>query len=275
MKIPDINKIRKGVQLTSSINSAWHSMAKVDKGSLLFNGFELIFDGVWMPGYTKHFLDQAEKQNRFDESANLSNEYQKYAEGFTEGYNRYNSDHNNFIKESVAGIIKHFNLFEEPVHVVKTSEVENKLLAHDWNGYGERVGRFYCAWCIIIENQTAFEPLFFVTKSVKTKKSHDHYTDRQIAIAYFILGTPISEENYKDALAKYSKNEIKSKKILQKSIRKSNQIKPLNENKKGYTEHLEDLKKAKQLLSGTKNKNAVNNIESIITAFNTTYDLKY
>lgn len=131
-------------------------------------------------------------------------------------------------------------------------------------------------WFPIFKQWTEFLNVVIVKGKIKVKKSKEatnNFTDRQVALAYFIMGTKIDEANYEGILNKHSQS--KSKRILTKLFTKTNQIKPLNETKKGYTEHLKDLKAAKRLLDGIKNKIGLNAITPIINAFQTTYDLKF
>lgn len=116
-------------------------------------------------------------------------------------------------------------------------------------------------------NKKSKEP--FVTK----KKSDKSYSQKQIAIAYYIMGVTLNETNVIGVLEKHSKT--KSMKILQKLVTKNSQLTSLLDSKTANTKHLIDLKEVKRLLSGIKNKKAINDIDRIIAAFETSYKSKY
>ena len=114
------------------------------------------------------------------------------------------------------------------------------------------------------------------SKSPQQKKElnkDNSYSQKQIAIAYYVMGITITEKNAKGIIEKHSTT--KSKKILQKLITKTNQLTVLTNNKTTDTKHLRDLKEAKRLLSGIKMKKSKHDINFIITAFQTSYDNKY
>jgi len=103
------------------------------------------------------------------------------------------------------------------------------------------------------------------SKSPQQKKElnkDNSYSQKQIAIAYYVMGITITEKNAKGIIEKHSTT--KSKKILQKLITKTNQLTVLTNNKTTDTKHLRDLKEAKRLLSGIKMKKSKHDINFII-----------
>jgi hypothetical protein len=108
---------------------------------------------------------------------------------------------------------------------------------------------------------------------ISEAEKSESYSQKQIAIAYYIMGVTLNEKNVKGILEKHSKT--KSMKILQKLVTKNSQLTSLLDSKTANTKHLNDLKEAKRLLSGIKNKKAITDIDRIITAFKTSYENKY
>ncbi len=111
------------------------------------------------------------------------------------------------------------------------------------------------------------------TVKFKDKKDEKNYTQKQIAIAYYILGITLNEKNYLGILKKHS--QTTSPKILQKLITKNNQLTTLSDNKTTNTKHLRDLNEVKRLLSGIKKVNEVKLINGYISTFESNYKNKY
>lgn len=105
------------------------------------------------------------------------------------------------------------------------------------------------------------------------KPSTKKFSQKQVAIAYFMMGIIITEKNAISILEKHSNTS--SLKILQKLYTKPSQLTALSDNHAANTKHKNDLKAAKQLLSGMKNKKGVEAIIPIIAAFETAYNSKY
>jgi hypothetical protein len=104
----------------------------------------------------------------------------------------------------------------------------------------------------------------------KGKKS---YSLRQVCISYHFMGG-ITEKNGAKLLKLHTR--FKSvPKLLQKVITKASDLTTLSENKTTDTKHLNDLKAAKRLISGKKNKEALKRITHTITQFQTAYGNHY
>jgi hypothetical protein len=108
----------------------------------------------------------------------------------------------------------------------------------------------------------------------KNQAENNKFSQRQIAIAYCILNIPITTENAENILSKYSETKCVGK-LLTKRVYKIGDLTKLSSNKTTDTKHLNDLKAAKRLISGRKNKNAITDISRIITAFETAYNSHY
>ena len=109
---------------------------------------------------------------------------------------------------------------------------------------------------------------------IKTKVPDNNYSQRQIAIAYFVMQTPITKDNAEGILKKHSQTKSVPK-LLQKRITKASEITNLSENKTTDTKHKQDLTAAKRLISGIKNKKAITDITSFISTFETNYTAKH
>ena len=108
-----------------------------------------------------------------------------------------------------------------------------------------------------------------------TPQAEKEYSHRQIAIAYFFVkGFRIDSSSAADLLKKHSKT-ISVSKLLSKRISSTNNLALLSGNHTTDTKHLQDLEAAKRLLIGINNDEAVKDITRIITAFETSYKLKY
>ena len=110
--------------------------------------------------YEKLFFERNEWTIIQDIDEMLKAEVYTYAKRFDIGYNNlydnYKSDpsyfHLNIFKEAIS--IKDIDLRS---FIIKSN---GRILPINWGILGENIGRIYCAWCIILENQSLFEPLF-------------------------------------------------------------------------------------------------------------------
>lgn len=299
MIIPNINDLRKRSSITPTIQKVWLNSMRT-KPPYSYQPFEQIITNVYIPGRMLRSFEIAEERGRIDKSVIIGKEIEKYMEGFNSGYSEFKSTVTDIIahKERIFDVLKSFRYGERPIKWIRTSnkiitreldlhaqgkrkkyiQVERhevKILPHEVKQYGEMVGRLYCAWCIIVENQKVFEPLFINTFTQKeTVKKQNDYSHKSIAIAYCILGIPITTENAQEILSRHS--QLKSfKKLLGTRISKPSQLTLLSENKSADGKHLKALRSAKQLLSGMKNKTAIKAIDTVIAAFQNHYDKFY
>lgn len=126
----------------------------------------------------------------------------------------------------------------------------------------------YCIEYITSNNETISK------KEKKSKASKSGYSQRQIAIAYYIIGKPkIDITNYKEILKKHSNTT--SNKILQKLITKNAQLTELTEDKSADTKHLIDLNKAVELLRGIKKTNESERLKAFISTFESNFNKFY
>lgn len=124
--------------------------------------------------------------------------------------------------------------------------------------------------------QPVTSPPKLVEKRERTET--DNYSHKQVAIAYEIMKLPINTENALSILQKHTKHRSVAV-LLRNRISKASTLSSLAENKTTDTKHKKDLIAAKRLISGmkkqSKNKNAIADIDRIITAFQTSYENKY
>ncbi len=109
-------------------------------------------------------------------------------------------------------------------------------------------------------------------KKVVTQNANN-FSQKQIAIAYFMLRITITEDNYLSILKKHS--QTTSNKILQKRVSKSSDLTSLKYNRTSDTKHLNDLKAAKRLLSGMKKEKEIKALEDYISTFKAKYEAHY
>lgn len=114
----------------------------------------------------------------------------------------------------------------------------------------------------------AGRPLFTKTISADTGAT---YSVKQIGIAYFFLNIMITKENAVE-LAKRYNPKINSSKLYQKRVSKASDLTSLPPDKSAATKHLQDLRAAKRLVSGTNNKNALSSADTVLAAFEAKYN---
>lgn len=98
-----------------------------------------------------------EKKKLFDENVNFEIEINKYCNGFKEGYKAFTDK----ASKDVRYIEK--EIFETAIyfpHYCPHTYKNDKIIPQEWDTVGEKVGRFYAAWCIVLEYQNNFEPRF-------------------------------------------------------------------------------------------------------------------
>lgn len=111
-------------------------------------------------------------------------------------------------------------------------------------------------------------------KDTKSKSKFNNFSQRQIAISYFIMGISINSENAKEILEKHSQTKS-TQKLLQKRITKSSELTALSHNKTTDSKHLEDLLQAKRLLDGIKDKETKTDLQAIINEFKSAFENNY
>lgn len=160
--IPNIYEIRKGVELTEAINKLWWGNGLAKNGKLKYHPFVFI-QNCYVPGYILRLYYAACDRNWFAESVNMEQACNEYSIGFIKGYKDFEIEANGKFgsEETVFNAIINFPYGERPV-------------PDKWNNYGERVGRLYCAWCIVIKHQNTFEPMF--NKLVHNSDVHNEIT---------------------------------------------------------------------------------------------------
>jgi len=149
--------------------------------------------------------------------------------------------------------------YERPVHLIYYS------ILQDWIDFMEELFAEYKEKELLCKTE----------KNKRQEQEANHsYSHKQIAIAYCIMGISITPENAFEILKEHSLHKSAST-LLRKRISKTSELTKISENKTADTKHLNDLKAAKRLMSGKKNKKAERWVNDIITAFQTAYNKKY
>jgi hypothetical protein len=102
-------------------------------------------------------------------------------------------------------------------------------------------------------------------------KNDKPYSQRQVAIAYYVLDIPLTKESAEIALSTYTKTNSLQK-FLTKQIRNIKHLTSPDGNPTTLTKHLNDLLAAKRLISGLENEEAEKKINHIIKAARTHID---
>jgi len=126
--------------------------------------------------YDKFFFERNEWTIIQDLDEMLKSEVYTYAKRFNIGYNNlydnYKTDPSYF----------HLNIFKEAITIKDIDprsfiiKSNGRILPTNWGILGENIGRVYCAWCIILENQSLFEPLFVELYKVTSENKLDLLT---------------------------------------------------------------------------------------------------
>jgi hypothetical protein len=150
--------------------------------------------------------------------------------------------------KKLQGLYNHFGLDESGL-IVETSTEELKT---------------------VIKGKPAQNP-----DCLNTKKQHsNNYSQKQIAIAYCIMGIAITSQNAAELLLQHSQTRSSSK-LMQKRIFRSNDLTKISGNKTTDTKHLQDLQAVELLLSSIKDMSYRNDITAVIQAFEKAYHAKY
>ncbi len=126
-------------------------------------------------------------------------------------------------------------------------------------------------WVTIVKIETLCIELLEETKrntkvTIKGTELSNTYSQRQVAIACFVLDIKLTEENGLLYLAKYTKTKSVQK-FLTKRIYRTKELTEASENKSTNTKHLNDLMAATRLIRGIHNPNAEKAISQYIKAF--------
>ncbi|AXT56219.1 hypothetical protein J8L88_12540 [Aquimarina sp. MMG015] len=176
-------------------------------------------------------------------------------------------------------VLKSLEIINNSLDALSDQEMENKVLQQEDENYIELQKEFFEQKQGVYEKKLLIEKeksnLNQISKKVKkTKQSkNNNFSQKQIAIAYFIKGIVITSDNYLEILRKHSST--KSEKILQKRIYKPNELTRLSQNKTTDSKHLKDLQEAKRLLNNLKDTKAVNDLEAVISTFTSNYNANY
>ncbi len=109
----------------------------------------------------------------------------------------------------------------------------------------------------------------------KLAPKNKNYSAKEIAIAYFCLGSPsITKENAGQILKTHS-NYTSAENLIQNKISKTSQINTLTKNHAADTKHLKSLEKAKLLINSVKSSKVIVDIDAIIADFKAKQDFFY
>lgn len=106
------------------------------------------------------------------------------------------------------------------------------------------------------------------------KSTRKLFSNRQIAIAYQLMGLSITKNNALDILEKYSTNRSVQKFLTRCNV-STDEMTFFSELKSQNTKLLHDLKAAKIIISGKKKQKALDEINRIIAKYQATYDKEY
>lgn len=106
------------------------------------------------------------------------------------------------------------------------------------------------------------------------QKSRRYYSNRQIAIAYQVMGILITKNNATDIMKKYSANKSVQK-FLSNSNISNDAMTFFSDYKHPNTKLLHDLYAAKTIIVGKKKQKASDEINRIIADFEARYERKY
>jgi hypothetical protein len=124
----------------------------------LFEGYQ---DVYIFPDMLKIY-SEAFKREMFDNYVNLERETGKYIEGFKKGYSDYFNkvkDKPEYYQKDVFSIVSKKFMFHFGRYPYK-QEMNGKISPYKWDELGEEIGRYYCAWVFVSENQPVYETLF-------------------------------------------------------------------------------------------------------------------
>lgn len=97
----------------------------------------------------------------FDDKINLEKAINGYCNGFKNGYKEFTDQVYKDLRYNESTIVGIATLFFSPVGWYPHADnMKGKIIPKDWDVLGDRIGRFYAAWCIVLTHQNNFEPLF-------------------------------------------------------------------------------------------------------------------
>jgi hypothetical protein len=113
-----------------------------------------VFDRIY------RVFEYTEKKGLFDENVNFEAATNEYCNGFKVGYKEFADKVSKDLRYNEGKIFDNATQFFSPVSWYPHTYKDGKIIPQNWDVLGEKIGRFYAAWCIVLENQNNFEPLF-------------------------------------------------------------------------------------------------------------------
>ncbi|MEI8204640.1 MAG: hypothetical protein WCH34_16600 [Bacteroidota bacterium] len=168
IEIPKISKLWNNAhEKTESIHKFYYSILNQSK----YKTFLVPIQDVYVLPEISNRIDTVISENQFDDNVRLETHFNNYVIGFKKGYFEFLEDYPSSaisFKEDIFSAAT--NLFTADIDYLRTNQ-NGKLIPENWDVLGERIGRFYCAWCIIIKRQSFFEPLFKTLAQPREEKT--------------------------------------------------------------------------------------------------------
>ncbi len=142
---------------------------------------------------------------------------------------------------------------------------------------GKLSGAIFRAWQIIIEHHQKFEPLFEEltkngVKKLSSPPNDKNFSAREVAVAFYLAGHPITRDNYQETL-KYTKG--KSNKILQYAGARLEYYTTLSEHRTTNTKKGKSLSNIRRILKQIGTEESLSYIENHIERFKNEFYKKY
>lgn len=156
INIPILWKFERTEEYISKCYHSWFTQ-RGKKKPLFY--LQPIYDVFVFDRIERHFYIAMGK-GLFDENVSLEAATKEYRNGFKKGYKEFTDKVRNDLRYNEGTIFKTATRFFSSVSWYPYTYKEGKIIPENWDILGENIGRFYAAWCIVLEYQDNFEPLF-------------------------------------------------------------------------------------------------------------------
>jgi hypothetical protein len=133
-------------------------------------------------------FEYTEKKGLFDKDVNFEAATNEYCNGFKDGYKEFTDKVSKDSRYNESLTFETATQFFSPVSWYPHTYKDGKIIPQNWDVLGKIIGKFYAAWCIVLEQQNNFEPLFteFYKQQEKqappiNKDKHDSESNSQWA----------------------------------------------------------------------------------------------
>ena len=152
IEIPNIFKIHDiKLQDCESVNKNYYNYVR--KHFIPING-------VYILKKIKEKYEAVYRAKLFSEDVNLEQEKKEYINGFKKGYADFLKDTDHKIENCISLIFKNATHFYTKTWYPNKMTNDKKFLPYKWFDLGEAFGKHYCSWCLVLEHQDQFEPMF-------------------------------------------------------------------------------------------------------------------